>query len=223
MISIQTNGTLLNEKLIDELEDSGLTRINLSLDTLNSELAKKLKGTVWYDLEKIVDIAEYIAQSKIDLLIAPVWVPTLNDNDIPSIIEFTMKLVKESHWPILGIQKYVAHKYGRKPPGVKEMKWWQFYRQLEMWEKQFNIKPLKLHKHHFGIYDTKAIPREFRIGEKVRVKLLAPGWMRGEMIGVARDRCITVVNCNREVGDIVNVRIVANKHNLYIAKPITTM
>src|SRR3989338_1699475 len=61
VISMDTNGVLLNKKLVDELVDAGLTRFNLSLVALNPELAKKLAGTI-YDVEKIKEIARYIAK-----------------------------------------------------------------------------------------------------------------------------------------------------------------
>lgn len=221
VISVQTNGTTLTEEKIEELSEAGLSRINLSLNAMDSFIAKKLAGVNWYDVNKIIEIAKSIENSKIDLLIAPVWVPTLNDEEILKIIEFTKNLAKkEKKWPILGIQKYEAHKYGRKPKGVKEISWWKFYKELEELEKKFKVK-LKLGPHDFGIHKRRILPRIFQKGEKVRVKILAPGWMRGEMIGVSKNTCITVVNCNAKVGDLVNVIILENKHNLYIAKQVT--
>ncbi|MEM0286530.1 MAG: radical SAM protein, partial [Candidatus Methanomethyliaceae archaeon] len=42
IISIQTHGYLLNERIIEELEAAGLSRINLSIDALDEDLAKIL-------------------------------------------------------------------------------------------------------------------------------------------------------------------------------------
>jgi uncharacterized Fe-S cluster-containing radical SAM superfamily enzyme len=64
------------------------------------------------------------------------------------------------------------------------------------------------------------LPIVFEKGEKVRVEVKAPGWIRDEMIGVAKNRCISIVNCKAEIGDEVKVEILENKHNLYVAKMV---
>jgi uncharacterized Fe-S cluster-containing radical SAM superfamily enzyme len=72
VISLQTNGTLIKEKWISELAELGLSRINLSINALNDELAKKISGSESYDVKRIVKLAEEVAQSSISLLLAPV-------------------------------------------------------------------------------------------------------------------------------------------------------
>ncbi|MEM7819101.1 MAG: radical SAM protein [Candidatus Aenigmatarchaeota archaeon] len=218
-IAIETNGTLLTEKLVDELKEAGLHRINLSLHALNEELAKKLAGDKSYDVKKILEIARYIAESGIELLITPVWIPGINDEEIPKIIEFTKSINKNKRWPFLGIQKYEIHKYGRKIERVKALNWWKFFRKIEEWEKEFKVK-LRIRPEDFGIKKVKIYPIVFEKGEKARVKILAPGWMKNEMIGVARNRSLTILNCEAEIGDEIKVRILRNKHNLYIAEKI---
>ncbi|MCD6402705.1 MAG: radical SAM protein [Candidatus Aenigmarchaeota archaeon] len=218
VISLQTNGVTLTYKLIDELEEIGMTRINLSLHSLDPEKSKLLVGSKNYKIDKILDTAEYIANSRIDLLIAPVWVPGINDDDIIDIIEYAKQTIKSSNWPILGIQKLEIHKYGRKPKNVRGMSWFKFYSRLRVWERKFKVK-LKLSRSDFGIFPMKIVPPVFKKGEKVRVRIVAPGWMRSEMIGVAKDRAVTVINTNAQVGDLVNVRIVKTKHNIYIGVP----
>ncbi|RLF19156.1 MAG: radical SAM protein, partial [Thermoprotei archaeon] len=111
VVSLQTHGALLNEKILDDLDEAGLSRINLSIDSLDPDKAKLLAGTKEYDVEKVKEMAEYIARScKMDLLIAPVWVPGINDDDIPKLIEFALKIGAGKRWPPLGIQKYVPHR-----------------------------------------------------------------------------------------------------------------
>jgi hypothetical protein len=166
------------------------------------------------DVTRIKELARYIAKTKIELLLAPVWVPGLNDEEIPKIIQFAKEIKAK-----LGIQKYEAHKYGRKPKKVKPITYWKFFRQLEDWEREFKVK-LKISPKDFGIRRMKMLPILFKRREKVRVEISAPGWMKGEMIGVAKERCITVVDCEAEVGDEVRVRILKNKHNLYLARKI---
>ncbi|MFQ6074012.1 MAG: radical SAM protein, partial [Candidatus Bathyarchaeia archaeon] len=82
-VSMQTHGALLNEKLLDRLSSAGLSRINFSIDALDSQLAKKLADTEWYDVERITDLTRYITENtSIDLLLSPVWVPNINDQEI---------------------------------------------------------------------------------------------------------------------------------------------
>ncbi len=59
-------------------------------------------------------------------------------------------------------------------------------------------------------------------GEKQVLLFLAsraPGWITGEMLGVARDRVVSVFNCPKESGQ-VRVKIVATKHNIYVGVPV---
>ncbi|MEM1588508.1 MAG: radical SAM protein [Candidatus Bathyarchaeia archaeon] len=67
VISLQTNGTLLKEKWINELSEIGLSRINLSINALDDELAKKISGIEGYNVKNIIKLAEAIAQSSISL------------------------------------------------------------------------------------------------------------------------------------------------------------
>jgi uncharacterized Fe-S cluster-containing radical SAM superfamily enzyme len=216
-IAIETNGVLLDEEKIDELEELKISRINLSLHSLNDDLNKKLVGFEEYNTERMIEIIRYIAKSKIDLILTPVWVPGLNDEEIPRIIEFAKREIKNKKFPILGIQKYEAHKFGRKPKGVKPISWFNFFKQLEEWEKTFGLK-LRISPLDFGIVKTKPLPIVFKVGERVNVDVRAKGWMADEIIGVARERSITVVNCNENLGKRLRVRILRNADNIYIAR-----
>jgi len=221
VISMQTHGVLLNEKLIDELADAGLSRINLSIDALDPVLAKKLSGTGSYDVTRILSLAEYITNSsKIDLLIAPVWVSPLNDLEIPKIIEYAKAIGAGKKWPPLGIQKYEVHKYGRKPKRVNNISWNKFYEQLSYWEKLFYIK-LKLSPTDFGIFKVKKVPVPFKKYEKVKAKIVEDGLFKGQKIAVARGRAITIINSNNiPVDSHIFVRILRIKDNIIIAEPI---
>ena len=88
VISLQTNGTLLNTAKIAALESAGLDRINLSLHALDPAIAKMLAGVEWFDIDILINTAKDIAQSNIDLLIAPVYIPGINDEEIPKLIRF---------------------------------------------------------------------------------------------------------------------------------------
>jgi len=212
IVSIQTNGMLLNKKLIKKLEQH-LDRINLSLNAMDEEKAKILAGTASYNLEHVLEMAEEIASSQIDLLLAPVWVPGYNDEDIRKIIDFGSKIGAGKKWKPFGVQKYVRYKFGRKPKGVKIMDFKTFYRKLdEMGE------GLRLYPKDFGIVKCKALPKKFKVGEKFRLKLEMYGRMKNEMLGFARGRVIQVTDTNKGIGDVVNVEIIRNKHNIYVAR-----
>jgi uncharacterized Fe-S cluster-containing radical SAM superfamily enzyme len=222
VISLQTHGSLLSYKVISNLEAAGLSRINLSIDALDPQLAKRLAGTQNYDLEHVLKMAEAISNSRIDLLIAPVWVPGLNDQEIPKIIKLALSIGAGKRWPPLGIQKYVVHRYGRKPKGVKPMTWYKFYKELRMLEERFKVR-LVLKPDDFGIVKDAKMPLRFRKGEKVRVRVVGVGWLRGEKLAVdlRRERMVTLVNASHaEVGSTVSARILACKDNIYVAEPL---
>ncbi len=217
-VSMQTNGTLLNTKLIDELETAGLSRINMSIESVDPVLAKKIAGTDSYNLERVLEIAEYIAQNTdIDLLIAPVWLPGINDEEIPKLIEFAIRIGAGKKWPALGIQKFLPHKYGRRPD-IKSMGWDEFYSRIRKWEGIFSAK-LVLTPQDFGSYECKSIPRMFKRHEKVKVRIVGPGWMKGEKLALARDRVLTVVDAGLiPVGKELFVRMERVVDGVYIAR-----
>ncbi|MDP2845109.1 MAG: radical SAM protein, partial [Candidatus Methanoperedens sp.] len=218
-VSMQTNGALLDIKLIDELEAAGLSRINISIESLNPGLAKRIADTESYDVEKVLENAKYIAQNtEIDLLIAPVWLPGINDAEMPKLIEFAIEIGAGKKFPALGIQKFLPHKYGRKPD-VNVMSWEKFYSRLREWEKMYKTK-LVLAPSDFGSFRCKAIPRAFKRYERVKVKVVGPGWMKGEKLAVARDRVVTLVDADRiPVGAEVYVRMDRVVDGIYIARP----
>ncbi|MDD1697796.1 MAG: radical SAM protein [Methanoregula sp.] len=215
VISLQTNGTLLTTEKIAALEKAGLDRINLSLHALDPTIAQMLAGVDWYDNEKITGAARAVVGSRIDLLIAPVFIPGINDAEIPKLIRFAQEIGAGKRFPPLGIQKFEHYRYGRSPKGVKAQSWWQFYNQsIRPWEKEYGIK-LKLDSvRDFGMVRRPFIPLVFSKGEKVTVEIRAPGWIHGEMLGVARNRVVSVFNCDKKSGQ-VRVKIVSNKHNIY--------
>ncbi|MDH7592768.1 MAG: radical SAM protein [Methanomicrobiales archaeon] len=217
-VSMQTNGTLLSEETISALEAAGLDRMNLSIHALDRALARRLSGVEWYDVEEILRGARMVAEGSIDLLIAPVLVPGMNDAEMPKLIEFALKVGAGRRWPPLGIQKYERYRWGRHPPGVRPQSWREFYRTLEGWGKEFGID-LILSPADFGIERRAPLPRMFRKGERTTVEVRAPGWLRGEMLGVARGRVVSILNCPR-TGGRISVRMVSTKDGIYVAAPV---
>ena len=218
VVSMQSNGSLLSEKKIEQLEEAGLDRINLSIHSLDPEKAAYLAGAPGFDIEKIKEAAEKIAKSKIDLLIAPVYIPGINDPDIPELIRFALDIGAGKRWPPLGIQKFEHYRLGRSPGKVRAQSWWQFYnRSMADWEKQLSI-PLRLRPQDFAIEKRPMIPTVLERKEKTWVDIRAPGWVRGEILGVAKNRVVSVMDCPVTQGR-VRVQIVSNKHNIYVAVP----
>jgi len=219
-ICLETHGFGLSYHLIDELEAAGLTRVNLSIDALDEDLARYISGTPAYDVKKIAEIAEYIAKStEIDILIAPVWLPGVNDREIEKIIRFALKIGAGKRVPPLGIQKYIAHKYGRKPKGVREVSWKRFYVYLKRLEEKYKVRLILDPVRDFNIVKCKPIPLRFKLNEKTTARIIGPGWLKGQWLAVSRGRVITVIPPGRQeapVGYEVKVKIVRNKDNIYI-------
>jgi uncharacterized protein len=219
IVSMQTNGTLLNDKTIAALESAGLDRINLSIHALDPAIAEKLAGVPWFDAGKVTDAARAVAASTIDLLIAPVYLPKINDAEISKLIAFAKEIGAGKRFPPLGIQKFERYKFGRTPRGIKVQSWWQFYnRSLKPWEKEFGCK-LVITPQDFGTVRRPMLPRAFARDEKTTVEIRAPGWLRGEQLGIARGRVISVLNCQKTSGNL-RVKVVSAKHGIYVAVPV---
>lgn len=214
IVSIQTNGTLLTKEKIKRLEGY-LDRINLSLNSMDEKKARLLAGCASYNLKHVLEMAEEIANSQIDLLIAPVWVPGYNDDDMKKIIEFGEKIGAGKKWKPFGIQKYIKYRFGRKPKGVKMMNFKTFYKKLEEIGEE-----LRLYPKDFGIMKCKALPKKFKVGEKVKLKIEMHGRLRNEMLAIARERIIQITDTNKKIGDFVSAKIIRNKHNIYVAEEI---
>jgi len=214
-ISLQTNGTLLDAKTIASLESAGLDRINLSLHALDPAIARTLAGVEWFDIGNVTEAARAVAKSRIDLLIAPVFIPGINEGEIMKLIRFAQEIGAGKRFPPLGIQKFERYRYGRAPPGIKAQSWWQFYnRSIKAWEEESGLVLRLDAKRDFGTVRRPFVPLVFKKGEKVTVEIRAPGWIHGEMLGVARNRVVSVYNCEKKSGQ-VRVKIVSTKHNIY--------
>ncbi len=210
-VSMQTNGTLIDSNALKKLEEVGLDRINLSLHSLDNDKAKNLSGCKEYNVNKVKKLAEQIAKSKIELIIAPVLIPKINDKDIEDLIEFSKKLNCK-----IGIQKYEIYRYSRKVKGVKAVNYWKFYKKLGELEKKYNVR-LKMGPSDFDIEKRKRLPKVLSKGDKIVVDIKADGWLEGQKLGVFKDRCISVNNCKEELKR-AKIRILEDKNNIYIGE-----
>jgi len=220
VVSMQSNGVLLNDKLVEELAEAGLDRINLSVHSLNPEKAKMLMGMKNYDLNHVLDMAEALVNAGIDVLIAPVIIFGVNDDEAKAFIEFARKIGAGKRWPALGFQNYVPYRFGRNPVIAKPVPFKRFYEWLRDLERKTGMRPLVLKPEHFGMHRRRFIPLAFKIGEIVKVEIVLPGRIEGEMLGVTRNRLIEIINTSAEVGDKVKVKIVSTRHGIYVATPV---
>ena len=186
VISMQSNGLLLNEHIIKNLDENKLSRINLSLNTLNQEKAEYLCDCKNYNLKNLIKNIHNLLHTNIDVLLAPVWFPGENDKDIEDIIEFVIDLRNQGFTEKqiqIGIQKYLIYKTGRKLKKIRPKSWDYFYKQLSKLEKKYNLK-LKLGPKDFGIHKRKAvIPLNFSKGAIIKLKIVSKGRWNNECIG----------------------------------------
>jgi uncharacterized protein len=213
VISVQTNGMLLDEEKIRQMEGL-LDRVNLSISAMDQRRAQTLAGTKLYDVEHVKGVARAIAASKIDLLLAPVWVPGFNDEDMPKIIEFGLEIGAGKHWPAFGIQNYVRYQFGKKVKG-KPMRFPEFFQRLDDLGQRYGVN-LKLTPADFGIHKAPALPKAFKKGERLRLTLVAPGRVFGEMLAVEKDRTIGVLT-DRPVGATVSAEVTRTNDGVYVA------
>jgi len=221
VISLQTHGHLLNEALLDGLSEAGLGRINLSIDSTDPKLAQTLAGTEAYDLSKIIRNAEYITnQTKIDLLLAPVWVHPLNDGELDKLALLAKSLGTGKRWPAIGIQKCEFHRMGRRTKGMRQMSWYAFYKRMRESEGRLGIK-LVLSPADFGMRRTRGISVPFKLGEKISTRIAGPGWFHGESLAVTRDGHwnLTVVGGEFPVGQEIKVRLLRTKDGILVGRP----
>ena len=195
-ISMDTNGVLLTKDIIDKLKEAGMTRINLSLNAIDPEIAKKMSGC-GYVVKRVLETAEYIAK-KMELLLAPVYVPGINDSEMPKLIELSKKLNAK-----IGIQNFLQYKGGRNP--VKQKSWEEFYELLKNLEKKHNVK-LILSAEDFGITAQKTLPKPMKKDDVVSAEVMYKEYAS------AKGRLIKI---NPTEKKNCKVKITRDKHNIY--------
>ncbi len=221
-VAVETHGALLTREKIDRLEKAGLDRINLSIDTLNPEKARFLQGVKWYDVRRIIRLAEYIAENtSIDLHVTPVWIPGVNDEDIVEVIKWAYRIGAGKKWPPVIVQKYNVHKYGRKVPGVNSLSWREFWEKLRGLERRLNLK-LTWSMVEWGMEKRPRINCPYRVRSKVFARILSRGVFRGEYIGVDLEHkwLLTIPHRSLSPGEDFLVEIIRVKDCLPIGRII---
>jgi uncharacterized Fe-S cluster-containing radical SAM superfamily enzyme len=215
IISIDTNGTLLTEKLVDELAKAGLTRLNISLQSLDEKKCSQLAGTA-YNLKHLLKMIDY-ASKKMSVLIAPVIVPGMNDDQLEKLVKKGKEICSGCSelpvFPVLGIQNYLNYKRGRNP--VKQRSWEEFFEMLKLHENSSGLK-LRLCKEDFGIKPDTKLEKPFEKKQVVKAIVVCAGPMKGEMIGAYKNRAIIVERVDKAaINSVVNAKIIRSKHNIY--------
>ncbi|MDP3728505.1 MAG: radical SAM protein [bacterium] len=203
-ISIQTNGTIWKDINVDV--------VNLSFHAIDPILARKLANSPCMDIDKVKDFGERYKKKGIIVRLCPVWIPGVNDTEIPKIIQYA----KEKDY-FLGIQKYEVYAYSRKHEKIKAQSWYQFYSQIKKWEKEFGLS-LQVTAKDLGIHKASRVEEVFKKGERVKLEVRLKGWFKDQMIAVGRGRTVTVKDCTKNEGDLINVKILETKNNIYLAK-----
>ncbi|MEM2956021.1 MAG: radical SAM protein [Candidatus Pacearchaeota archaeon] len=216
-ISIDTNGSLLTERKVDELVKAGLTRFNISMNAFSEETATKIAGAI-YPFQHVKKMCKYIAK-KCDILLAPVWMQGVNDKDIEEIIKFSQELKKIrtiQKVPFIGIQNFLEYKYGKIP--TKAISFEEFYKKLEILEKKYNLK-LKLSREDFGIKVANVLKKPFEKGDYVQALVVCDGKFKNEKLCSSHDRIISVKTFAKP-GKKINCRITRTKYNIFYGKEI---
>ena len=189
-ISMQSNGLLLSEDIIKMLKENKLSRINISLNSLNEEVDCYLCDCKHFDVDRILRNIYSLMNNGIQVLIAPVWFPGENEKDIEDIIELVLQLRREGYSKQqiqIGIQKYLIYKTGRTLKKIKPKSWDYFYLQLSRLEKKFGLK-LKLGPKDFNIHKRAQVSTlGLKKDDLMKIKVVSRGRWINECIGKIND------------------------------------
>ena len=221
-ISTDTNLTLVTRAMVDRLALCDKFRVNISLDSMDLDSARRIADASNYNLQYVLDMIRYIAASDLDFLIAPVYTPGFNDDQLGPIVEFVKSLpIKEredgkKQLPKVCIQNYLPYKSGRRP--VKESASWEkFYAMIEGLEKEHDIQ-LKINADDFAIKSLKELPKPFAMDDEIRATLVARDRFPNTCLAAAGGRVISVPQCKFIPGKKVKLKIIRDKHNIFTGK-----
>ncbi|MCY0868178.1 MAG: radical SAM protein [Desulfurococcus sp.] len=225
-VALETHGLLLSKTLIDRLNNAGLDRINLSIDTVSDEKAYYLYGTRYYSVSRIMKLAEYIArETSIDLHVTPLWLPGVNDDDVTELVKWAVQIGAGKKWPPVTIQKYVRHKRGRKLEGVREVSWREFWAWISRVEEETGLK-LHWTMEEWGMRYTKRLALPARRGDRITVEVAGRGLFKGEYLGVAEKKgtsFLVAVFPGRRLlkpGSMVTVEVIEDRDGLITGRAL---
>ncbi len=208
-IALITNGTLLSQQFLTALKDAGLTQLDISLNAIHEEQAQSLAGTSSYNGKRVQEMIVYALQIGLDVILAPVYLPGINEKDIEKILVFAESVGCKKVY----IQNFLPYRFGRNP--VKSMSWEKFDRFLR--EMQEMHPSLELFAKEHTCKQTKPLPKPFRKGDHVRATIVALGRYPSEFIAAAQGRCITIRG-EGVIGKEITVEITGDKDNVFYGK-----
>ncbi len=210
-ITLVTNGTLLTKEKIDLLEKTGLNKINLSIHSLDEKKSKELFGNQRYNVNRTIQLIKDIQKTKIELTLTPVLIPKINEEGIEDLVKFS----KDQNCKI-AIQMYQIHKFGRKVK-TKEQNFYKFYEYLKKLEEKHKVK-LRYKYKESNVNKVNPLPIKFKENEKTQLTIKSPGWLPNQMIGVSKNRSVTIVDCKDKINTSKKYTIIKNEDNIYLAK-----
>ncbi|MDK2849787.1 MAG: uncharacterized protein PWR32_454 [Candidatus Woesearchaeota archaeon] len=208
-----TNGTLLDIERIKELESANLDQVNISLNSIDTEKGKFLSNNQSYDSKKIINSILYLKKkTKINVVIAPVYLHKINEDQIEQIVKFG----KENDIPV-AIQNFLEYKTGKRP--TKQISFEKFYNKLKEWESKYETN---LTKFDFDIKKDKVLDLPFHKNQVIDVELRSFGRFGNEMLGVVPgiNRVVSVLNSNKKIGEKQKVKLIRVKHNIFVGEAI---
>lgn len=212
IVTVVTNGSLLTEKIIDELADAGLSKINLSLNALSQEKANELAGRP-YPLEKVLEMVKY-CEGKISVILAPTIVPGYNEQEIDGLVQLGKTI--EHDYPSTAFQNFLHYKRGRNPSAQRSFE--EFFDLLKPHEEKHGVRLTGFDATDFGLHEEPELPKPFRKRQVVTAKIVMPARYPNEVIAAASERCITVMGAEAArlpTGRDIRIRIVRDKHNIF--------
>ena len=206
IVGLITNGTFLNHDMIDKLSSAGLDRINISLSAIDQDIASKLANAP-FNVNRLLEMIEY-ANTKLEVVIAPVFLHGINDNEMPKILDFSKKIRNDKGFPLVGIQNFLSYKLGRNP--VKEYPFDKFKEKLKEWN-------ANIEDDFYKIIETKKLIKPFKKNDIIECEIISNDRYKGQSLAKASDRIITIFS-EVNIGKKVKVKILKDKHNIFVGK-----
>lgn len=207
-IALVTNGIIITPTYAAKLIKAGVTHFSISIHSLNQEKADYLANAK-YPVNKVMKTCRYLAENS-HLILVPVYVPGVNDEDIEDIIKFCKEINAK-----MGIQNFLEYKLGKHPVNPISMK--LFYKKLKDWETKYDVNLTTLDS-DLEFKEDKTLEKPFRKGDIIEVELKAPSRTKNSMISVLNNRVITVINCDKKQGKI-KVKLIRDKDNIFTGVP----
>jgi uncharacterized Fe-S cluster-containing radical SAM superfamily enzyme len=98
--------------------------------------------------------------------------------------------------------------------------WDKFTQILKDLEKKTKTKLIFDLKKDFNIKETKKLKKPFKKDQTVKAVVVSPGRFPNSRLAVADHRNITILNCTEKINRTLKVKIIRDKHNIFLARKI---